>query len=564
MFEDEPKKLLLKKCLKAGWGRTESAIKKYLKILPDGSIQFSSVDDLAKITLFPNGFLFQVDYQQYLPKKKPLWVNRAMLGEDTENFTKDFLNSVGTSAKSMKKEMNVMRMGYEYVKVQKIFNIWDFPVQWSYPLYIVLAKYEEVLSQRGKTINISARFSLDFGRWVNENLQELSHFPNFNNFSEQPDPVFQTPKRDTEYLLKQNLTELTDTSADVVYTELSKDIKALDETDEIPIGKDSWKDDNKSPLADLYRNDSPVYYQYTKDFVIWLSSNGQAVIYSSRDQSIFLLNNEGTFFSQYLTNERSVLAKEEDEYEMKFHKDTIPPRIRNSKCPEGYEIHEPVNEALRMKAKAKIVTLNEPQNQHKSRTYDINFDPRAANFELLQKVTNPIGCFEAYKNRTVKVLFSDRTILRIDYGDEHASIISKTGESLKVLIDKPNDYAYYINHALDFYEDMFLDSTTKVQKIQQLQEITNIIQTGLERNERVLHLTGYTESVKTEQQPSFYLQDSGRLNESELGSFYHSPTDMSRHTHQFDMSRHTHQFDMSRHTHQMVYDIDEISFQIQA
>jgi hypothetical protein len=61
-------------------------------------------------------------------------------------------------------------------------------------------------------------------------------------------------------------------------------------------------------------------------------------------------------------------------------------------------------------------------------------------FEIIAQMENGIGCFEAYKNKSIKVCFRDRTVVRIYNGDPLASVLTRLGESLKIPIEKALDF----------------------------------------------------------------------------------------------------------------------------
>lgn len=50
------------------------------------------------------------------------------------------------------------------------------------------------------------------------------------------------------------------------------------------------------------------------------------------------------------------------------------------------------------------------------------------NFEVLKKIENDDGTFEAYKNGHIKAIFNDRTICRMAKNSPFVSILSRLGD----------------------------------------------------------------------------------------------------------------------------------------
>lgn len=62
------------------------------------------------------------------------------------------------------------------------------------------------------------------------------------------------------------------------------------------------------------------------------------------------------------------------------------------------------------------------------------------NFDILKKVENDDGFFEAYKNGFVKARFHDRTICKMSKGSNFVEILSRFGEECRVNLEDPREY----------------------------------------------------------------------------------------------------------------------------
>ena len=157
-----------------------------------------------------------------------------------------------------------------------------------------------------------------------------------------------------------------------------------------------------------------------------------------------------------------------DNYEFKFSVETAPPVTRSKKKTGiSYALGEVVKTANNMVNKCKWFVIAEPQTlqvqPYKEKEKE-EVDYRTMPFELCHQSKNGYGFFEAFKNRSIKVVFMDRTVLRINFGQEVANILTKSGDRVSVRLDKPNDFEYYVKIAMEYYENVFTDPEVKLAK----------------------------------------------------------------------------------------------------
>jgi len=73
--------------------------------------------------------------------------------------------------------------------------------------------------------------------------------------------------------------------------------------------------------------------------------------------------------------------------------------------------------------------------------------------------------FIAYANKSIKVVFEDRTIVRMMSGCSIIRILDRQGTELQVNLDHPNyafsDYQKYIQVSIEFLEWVFLSNEEK-------------------------------------------------------------------------------------------------------
>jgi hypothetical protein len=107
--------------------------------------------------------------------------------------------------------------------------------------------------------------------------------------------------------------------------------------------------------------------------------------------------------------------------------------------------------------------------------------------------------FTAYCNKAIKVVFEDRTIVRMIYGSDVVRILTKLGEEVLVNLRKPKhhhaaafslvqEYHNYIKVAEEFFEWAF--SSPEQRALKERNELENIeaVEREVQRIERTLCL----------------------------------------------------------------------------
>jgi hypothetical protein len=95
-----------------------------------------------------------------------------------------------------------------------------------------------------------------------------------------------------------------------------------------------------------------------------------------------------------------------------------------------------------------------------------------------------VGSFIAYNDRSIRVLFEDRTCIRI-YSDFSVSAISRSGESARFTLENPFGFESYIPVCVEFYNWAFLSHTEQGKRIQETAEREAIVNAELSKFERI-------------------------------------------------------------------------------
>jgi len=485
LYEDLEKTTTLNKLNHCTWPVKDSSIDKALKYKKDGAIEFHAADNIATLRLLENGVVFEVEYLQVLKKKKPMWVNKAHFEDALENkgtTTKDLIQNLTSKRKGISSKesqsQNVLKLAYEYVRVKKIFNIFDFPARWTYPLFIAFLRFEEDCEKRGCTLKFQPNYPEAFlpflHNFLDKNLEdteahnsELSHIGLLHISSDAL------------------ISELPNTEFGVVDNEQgSKPVVSKN---------DVWLKDNVNPTADFYLNDVRLRHQASSDFTIWTTPNDEVLVWIRADGSVITSSNDANYFTHFYKNMKVTLDRLDlgyEGYEFKFSKDTVALVTRSKKNSSSYNLQEVVLDSVRIVKKCKLCKSDEEvreieraDEENKARDFY-----KTLPFELIDQKKDETASFEAFKNHSVKVVFRDRTVVRINFAEEFANILSKYGEQVRVRTDSPKEYQNYVDIALQYFDDVFTDPHTKLQRLQDTMYRNQMINYELEKNQRLLML----------------------------------------------------------------------------
>ena len=61
-----------------------------------------------------------------------------------------------------------------------------------------------------------------------------------------------------------------------------------------------------------------------------------------------------------------------------------------------------------------------------------------------------VGQFTAYNDKSVRILFEDRTLIRLQ-PDMSVNLITRSGEIMKLSLEKPREFGGYVQAAAEFY-----------------------------------------------------------------------------------------------------------------
>lgn len=478
LYADAEKVLTLNKIDHCTWPIQGKSREKFLKVREDGSIEFNSTDNTASIRLLDNGVIFEIEYLQLLNQKKPIWVNRSHFEDNTDNkvsSTMELIRDIA-SKRSKKENPNVLKLGFEYIKVKKRFSILNFPACWAFPLSVVIQKFEELWNNKGFSLRLQPAYPQQFLFFLDSfKGNTLDNFEEINLELSPLGILILTP--------------------DSIMNELPLAQTINEQESKLVSSNNIWQKDNVNPTSDFYRNESKLHHQFVENFVVWLTPNYEVLIWVQADNSLILSSNEGGFYTHFYKNVKETLEQSQGwfGYENKFSKDTVALITRSKRDSSTYKLQEVVADSVRIIKKAKLSIIETKEEAEiVNDEIQANSHFRTLPFEPVDQRQNEIGSFEAYKNRSVKVIFKDRTVLRINFGEDVANILTKFGDQVSVRVDNAKEFEYYTRIALDYYYDIFTDSQTKMERQQEEAYRNDMINYELEKNSRFLNIVSHT------------------------------------------------------------------------
>ncbi|CDW85361.1 UNKNOWN [Stylonychia lemnae] len=462
----------------------------------DGNLTLRSVDeDLASITLSANGFQLSVKYQQLLPFKKPTWVNLGVTFDEStiKNITSDKLNQ---------KDSRRMKMAYDYVRINQIFSIFRFPSRWCYPVQLLMQYKEHLLLRKDE--NSCQLYEPVYCRNFHGDIQtccftELVRNKEYSTYLPIQRKVIDEIDEEDEQndsnlpqiksMLSQtnlNRTNISQMSSMSKWDSQRSVQELLDKNNKITV----WSNDDISPASFLHSHKKNVAIQWNTLSTTRVSSDGNIIqVQVHQDESILLLRENGQYISHLKQNNNLEPPLRQ------FTCETIPFSVVDSIDPINHprlqlqEIlaHPFVILKQLYEPNPLYVKETKPEEDHLSKA---SLMASQDNIILKEMHMEGLGHFQAYSNKSIKVSFEDRTILRMMRNCDIIRILNKYGEEINLNVQKPNilynDYRNYIKVADEFYEWAFSSQEERQQKELEEQKKQEAIDLEMQKIQRTL------------------------------------------------------------------------------
>lgn len=220
-----------------------------------------------------------------------------------------------------------------------------------------------------------------------------------------------------------------------------------------------WKSDNVSPSVNLfnYFGENLLCY-WEPEATFYVTGPNTLSVLIHEDQSLLEVSND--FFTH--TREDNTI---------KFTTETVPINVRNA----NYKL---IGFAKTCKDIQKL-----PQVQKLSEPPPLD-DEEFQDGIKIENTVEGLAHFTAYNDKSIRVLFEDRTLIRI-YSDFSVSALSRNGESARFNLENPYGFESYIPVCVEFYNWVFLSPNEQAKRANEAADRENLVMAEISKVERL-------------------------------------------------------------------------------
>lgn len=254
-----------------------------------------------------------------------------------------------------------------------------------------------------------------------------------------------------------------------------------------------WENDGRNPATDILLLEGYVRYLMIPGFEVFFYENG-CFVNSLADGSYFASSVEGGFLNQFSRSEEGgPFEMDQKLVNLKFPVKSLR-KVRKETGEILFEVD--VEQILELATRClKINGINIGLYQQsilgrheliekKTKQIEECKDP----FQVVQCCASDSAICEAFYNRSVKLKFSDRTVITLDPNSDHFNILTKLGESLTVLVRNPGPHMEYFEEALAYWEHVFGDPVEREERLKKQEQMQAAINHQLYRSEQILNI----------------------------------------------------------------------------
>jgi hypothetical protein len=225
-----------------------------------------------------------------------------------------------------------------------------------------------------------------------------------------------------------------------------------------------WSHDTVSPAVSVFNYfQAPVKSVWTPEATYHRTLTDELEVTVHQDQAVLQCSASAS---------RLVFRHYSETEPLCFTDETVPPLIRTGESEYSLDcIVDTCKEVLSLPVKTPTEVWEDE---------DISADGTKCESEH-----EGVGLFTAYNDGSVRVLFEDRTVVRL-YRDMTISAISRQGQMSKMSLDNPFGFETYIPIVLEFYEWVFTSPEQQAAKRQAKEVRDRLINAETQRIERLL------------------------------------------------------------------------------
>ena len=221
-----------------------------------------------------------------------------------------------------------------------------------------------------------------------------------------------------------------------------------------------WREDATSPSAQFFcYYGSPLTTVWEEEATYYHINSSTTHLIIHLDQSLLLVNKEFCF---HLTHPRTAPHR--------FTVSTVPPSLRNGE--ESYSCTKLVETCLELQS----LPVYE-------KTKQLPLEEELEDGVKVENEVEGVGLFTAYNDKSIRVLFEDRTCVRV-YRDFSITGIDRKGNISKLSLDSPYGFENYIPVCVEFYDFVFTSESDKQKRAQEMEERQAAVNAELSRIQR--------------------------------------------------------------------------------
>ena len=228
----------------------------------------------------------------------------------------------------------------------------------------------------------------------------------------------------------------------------------------------NWINDVISPTDNLLSfKESQLNNLSTEEFISWNveveNSPYKVHVFFKEDESNFLVTPSGEYFHHFINNSTAIPKPGQNiELPYDIYNTKYPPlKVRSKLTKAEYCI------------KDMMLIVSKQATQHiTSHKIVKKLKPKAfiENITLVDCIRKDDIRYEAYTDKSIKISFPDRTVLRYTLDDDYMTILTNLGDYKRILLGNIDEiepqYVFYTKEGLKYANSAFLDEKEKVKQ----------------------------------------------------------------------------------------------------
>lgn len=502
------------------------------------AFRFTAIEKQCAVTLHYSGWLVEIEYLRVVRQQKKGVLKKKNVNEVSGKQKKrsyDLKTSEILNPLEQKPEDDEdIELASQCIRQTQKFHIFNYPVKFSYPVFVLLQERYRLFNEEAIRQKIDTLFCPKFKEIINrvqiyneiteegENFLRkeylTSHLSGFfivqlNSFKDIEAQINEAtkvePKMSRLAKLALNFKKEKDTTSPYGYKTRSSESRitaddllrttktkaAIEATLSPPSSAYLWPEHVRNPNIDLLDLGFIVDYLYQPNYETFFAG-GVSVTLSLLSQTVILNSMANSQYTCLMTDGEAKTMSYGTTYTLRKVEDgKIVSEENVGKIIEIVERCKRINNAAagsREDTKAKIERFGVKKKEE-----EIEGDP----LEVVTCMASDRAICEAFKNKSVKLKFSDRTILQYDPNNKNFSIFTKLGEQHSILVTKPGPFLGYLQEAIDFQDYVFTDPVERLRRIEDKEALQRAIALQLEQSKQfsnIINRKGISQTVDPE------------------------------------------------------------------